>query len=150
MPSFVEIGSPDPEKKIFKGILNINGHGGQLGHVTWIIYEHIGSHFFCSGFQCYSAHRDLHRRAVVCSNIMSHLDEHKLLSDRQLAFRKSETQLATLIDDWTKFSDNQGQFDDTFILDFEKKKSSGYRYGTVPLVGLKVRYRIFSHSAGYG
>ena len=39
------------------------------------------------------------------SNIMSHLDEHKLLSDRQHAFRKShscETQLATVIDDWAK------------------------------------------------
>ena len=41
---------------------------------------------------------------IVCSNIMSHLDHHKLLSDRQHAFRKShscETQLATVIDDWT-------------------------------------------------
>ena len=40
---------------------------------------------------------------VVCSNIMSDLDEHKLSSDRQHAFRKShscETQLATAIDDW--------------------------------------------------
>ena len=39
---------------------------------------------------------------LVCSNIMSHLDHHKLLSDRQHAFRKShscETQLATVIDD---------------------------------------------------
>ena len=42
---------------------------------------------------------------IVCSNIMSHLDHHKLLSDRQHAFRKShscETQLATVIDDWAK------------------------------------------------
>ena len=32
---------------------------------------------------------------IVCSNIMAHLDEDKLLSDRQHAFRKrhSETQL---------------------------------------------------------
>ena len=36
---------------------------------------------------------------IVCSNIMSHLDHHTLLSDRQHAFRKShscETQLATV------------------------------------------------------
>ena len=47
---------------------------------------------------------------------------HKLLSDRQHAFRKShscETQLATVIDDWAKILDNQGQVD-TFILEFEK------------------------------
>ena len=39
---------------------------------------------------------------IVCSNIMAHLDEHKLLSDRQHAFRKKhscETQLITVIDD---------------------------------------------------
>ena len=55
---------------------------------------------------------------------MSYLDDHKLLSDRQHAFRKShsrETQLATVIDGWAKILDNQGQVD-TFILDFEKKK----------------------------
>ena len=59
---------------------------------------------------------------IVCSNIMSHLNDHKVLSDRQHAFRKShscETQLATVIDDWAKILDNQGQVD-TFILDFEK------------------------------
>ena len=59
---------------------------------------------------------------IVCSNIMSHLDHHNLLSDRQHAFRKShsfETQLATVIDDLAKILDNQGQVD-TFILDFEK------------------------------
>ena len=52
---------------------------------------------------------------------MSHLDEHKLLSDKQHAFRKShscETQLATVIDDWAKILDDQGQVD-TFILDFD-------------------------------
>ena len=26
-------------------VFNIYGHGGHLGHVTWIIYIHIGSHF---------------------------------------------------------------------------------------------------------
>ena len=53
---------------------------------------------------------------------MSHLGDHKLSSDRQHASRKShscETQLATVIDDWAKILDNQGQVD-TFILDFEK------------------------------
>ena len=53
---------------------------------------------------------------------MAHLDEHKLLSDRQHAFRKRyscETQLITVINDWAKIFDNRGQVD-TFILDFEK------------------------------
>ena len=59
---------------------------------------------------------------IVCSNIMAHLDEYKLLSDRQHAFRKGhscETQLTTVINDWAKILDNRGQVD-TFILDFEK------------------------------
>ena len=53
---------------------------------------------------------------------MAHLDEYKLLSDRQHAFRKGhscETQLTTVINDWAKILDNTGQVD-TFILDFEK------------------------------
>ena len=53
---------------------------------------------------------------------MAHLDEHKLLSDKQHAFRKRhscETQLATVKNDWAKILDNKGQVD-TFILDFEK------------------------------
>ena len=53
---------------------------------------------------------------------MAHLDEHKLLSEKQHAFRKwhsCETQLITVIDDWAKILDNQGQID-TIILDFEK------------------------------
>ena len=53
---------------------------------------------------------------------MAHLDEHKLLSDRQHAFRKRhscETPLITVINDWAKILDNGGQVD-TFILDFEK------------------------------
>ena len=53
---------------------------------------------------------------------MAHLDEHKLLSDSQHAFRKKhccETQLITVIDDWVKILDKGGQVD-TFILDFEK------------------------------
>ena len=58
---------------------------------------------------------------IVCSNIMAHLDEHKL-SNKQHAFRKwhsCETQLATVINDWDKILDNKGQVD-TFVLDFEK------------------------------
>ena len=53
---------------------------------------------------------------------MAYLDEHKLLSDKQHAFRKwhsCETQLATVINEWAKILDNKGQVD-TFILDFEK------------------------------
>ena len=58
----------------------------------------------------------------ACFNIMAHLDEHELLSDRQHAFRKwhsCETQLTTVINDWAKILDKKGQVD-TFILDFEK------------------------------
>ena len=76
---------------------------------------------------------------IVCSNIMAHLDEHKLLSDKQHAFRKwhsYETQLATVINDLAKILDNEGQVD-TFILDFEKAfdtphvplKSTLFSYG---------------------
>ena len=53
---------------------------------------------------------------------MAQLDEHKLLSDKQHAFRKwnsCETQQTTLIDDWPKVLDNHSKVD-TFILDFEK------------------------------
>ena len=42
---------------------------------------------------------------IVCSNIMAHLDEYKLLSDRQHAFRKGlscKTQLTTVINNWAK------------------------------------------------
>ena len=59
---------------------------------------------------------------IVCSNIMAHLDEHELLSDRQHAFRKwhsCETQLTTVINDWAKILDKKGKVD-TFILDFER------------------------------
>ena len=59
---------------------------------------------------------------IVCSNIMAHPDECKLLSDRQDAVRKRhscETVVTTVINDWAKILDNGGQVD-TFILDFEK------------------------------
>ena len=53
---------------------------------------------------------------------MAHLEEYKLLSDRQHAFRKRhscETRLTAVINDWAKILDSGGQVD-TFILDFEK------------------------------
>ena len=45
---------------------------------------------------------------------MAHLDENKLLSDRQQAFRKRhscETQLITVINNWAKILDKGGQVD---------------------------------------
>ena len=41
---------------------------------------------------------------IVCSNIIAHLDEHRLLSDKQHAFSKwhSCETLTTMIDDWAK------------------------------------------------
>ena len=58
---------------------------------------------------------------IVCSNIMAHLDEHQLLSNRQHAFRKrhcceTQLQLTTVINDcqWVKILDKGGQ------VDFEK------------------------------
>ena len=53
---------------------------------------------------------------------MAHLDEYKLLSDRQHAFRKGhscETQLTTVRNDWAKILDSRGQVD-RLILDFEE------------------------------
>ena len=55
---------------------------------------------------------------IVCSNIMAHLDEHKLLSDKQHAFRKwhsCETQLATVINDWAKILDNKAKIKIMFV-----------------------------------
>ena len=37
IPSFVKIGPPVPEKKIFEGFFTIYGRGGHLGHVTSIM-----------------------------------------------------------------------------------------------------------------
>ena len=57
----------------------------------------------------------------MCLNIMAHLDEHKLLLDRQHAFRKihsCETQLTMVINDWAKFWTIKHKVD-AFILDFE-------------------------------
>ena len=50
----------------------------------------------------------------MCSNSMAHLDEHKLLSDMQHAFRKRhscETYLTTVINDWARILSNKGQVD---------------------------------------
>ena len=44
IPSIVEIGPLVPENKIFYGF-TIYGHGGHLGHVTWIIYINFLSPF---------------------------------------------------------------------------------------------------------
>ena len=47
---------------------------------------------------------------IVYSNIMAHLDEYRLLSEKQHAFRKwhsCKTQLITMIDNWAKILDNQ-------------------------------------------
>ena len=73
---------------------------------------------------------------------MAHLDEHKLLSDKQHAFRKwhsYETQLATVINEWAKILDNKGQVD-TFILDFEKAFDT-------PQHGL-LKSKLFSYGIG--
>ena len=75
---------------------------------------------------------------IVCSNIMAHLDEYQLLSDRQHAFRKRhscETHLITVINDWVMIKGGQV---DTFILDFEKA------FDTMPYEFLK------SKLFGYG
>ena len=44
MLSFVEIGPPVPEKKIFEGFYFIYGHGGHLGLVTSIISANFDFH----------------------------------------------------------------------------------------------------------
>ena len=73
---------------------------------------------------------------------MAHLDEYNLLSDRQHAYRKGhncETQLTTVINDWTKLFDNRRQVD-TVILDFEKA------FDTPPHEHLKSK--LFSYGIG--
>ena len=45
MQSFVEIGSPGSGEEDILRVFTIYGYGGHLGHVTWITYIHIGSHF---------------------------------------------------------------------------------------------------------
>ena len=58
-----------------------------------------------------SKRTETNRDKTVITNIMAHIDEYKLLSDRQHAFRKGhscETQLTTVINDWAKILDNRG------------------------------------------
>ena len=72
---------------------------------------------------------------LVCSNIMAHLDEHKLLSDRQHAFRKRhscEFQLITVTNDWAKILDNGGQVY-ILILDFLEFNQTGPPFCQVSL-----------------
>ena len=46
MPSFIEIGDfTGSREEDFLRVFTIYGHGGHLGHVTWIIYIHIGHPF---------------------------------------------------------------------------------------------------------
>ena len=73
---------------------------------------------------------------------MAHLDEHKLLWDRQHAFRKNrscETQLITVLNDWAKILDAGGQVD-TFILNFEKA------FDTPPHELLKYKFHVYGIS----
>ena len=72
-----------------------------------------------------------------CSNSMAHLIEHKLLSDKHHAFRRWN--LTTVINDWAKILDKQGQVD-TFILDFEKA------FDTPPYE--LVKSKLFSYGIG--
>ena len=51
IPSFVEIGPPIPEKKIFKGFI-IYGCGGHLGHVTSIMSSNV----------CFLVHESFHTK----------------------------------------------------------------------------------------
>ena len=72
---------------------------------------------------------------IVCSNIMSYLEEHNVITDKQHAFRKyhsCETQLCSVIHDWARNIDKNKQTD-IFILDFEKA------FDTVPHEQLKAK-----------
>ena len=81
---------------------------------------------------------------IVCSNIMAHLDEHRLLSEKQHAFRKwhsCETQLITVIDDWAKILDNQGQVH-TFIRGSSSKEWDFF-YGAMNLHARLMKYHTY-------
>ena len=77
---------------------------------------------------------------------MAHLDEYKLLSDRENAFRKNrscETQLSTVINDRVNILDAGGQVD-TFLLDFKKV------FDTPPHELLQCKLRGISGKTLYG
>ena len=79
---------------------------------------------------------------IVCSNIMSHLYNHSIITDRQHAFRKHhsfESQLCNVIHDWAKNID-YGKQTDIFILDFEKA------FDTVPYELLKSKLNSYGIS----
>jgi hypothetical protein len=93
---------------------------------------------------------------IICLNIMSHLEEHNVITDKQHACRKHhscETQLCSVIHDWARNIDKSKQTD-IFILDFEKAvdtvpheqlKAKLYRYGitskTLMWIDSCLRYR---------
>lgn len=77
---------------------------------------------------------------IVASNIMAHIENNNILSDRQHAFRKSHsctTQLCHVINDWA-FNIDRGYQTDAFVIDFakafdkvphERLKSKLFSYG---------------------
>ena len=76
------------------------------------------------------------------TNIIVHLEEHKLLSDWKYTLRKRrsyEIQLTTVRNDWVKMLDNERQMD-TFILDFEKAFDN-------PLMN-SLKVKLFSYGIG--
>ena len=59
---------------------------------------------------------------IIHSNVMSHLEDHGYLHDKQHGFRKGrscETQLALTVNDIARILDNKGQVD-VIIMDFSK------------------------------
>ncbi|MEL7079481.1 MAG: reverse transcriptase domain-containing protein, partial [Cyanobacteria bacterium J06582_2] len=59
---------------------------------------------------------------IISSSIMKHLEKYNIITDKQHAFRKyhsCETQLCTVVNDWSKELDKGNQVD-IFFLDLEK------------------------------
>ena len=82
---------------------------------------------------------------IVCSNIMAHLDEHKLLSDKQHAFRKwhsCETQLETVINDRAKILVNKGQVDTSIEKAFDTPHIDSIKVNCLVMV------LVVKHSSG--